>query len=367
MNNILYIGPYKENNGLGRSSRRWLRCLESDNKNNICARPIYLTQNIVFDPTETFNFPSEKNTSTQYDYIIQHGSPDMFVYNKKFGKNIGIVDIETYNIGHSGWVEKINMMDEIIVGSSFSSTALYDAGVNIPIKIIPEPYENYNMSSTDFFFYQKEQERPFIFYTIGQYFEKKNINGIALAFLLEFRDDENVKLFIKTGDYYKENHDLENIIKFDIGNMHKAIKRYPVKDNKIDILCGILKDDDICRLHHSGDCYVNAVRSDGIGACAIEAKLADSIVINTDGIGSCDFINNLNSIIVDSIDIGVYSRDFYSSKTFTPHESWKEPTIYSIRKAMRRAFELSQQEKDDMDVLFDNNIFKYKYTMSQLL
>lgn len=366
--NILYLGPYKENNGFGRSARRWLRCLESQTEHNIAARPIYLTQNTVFDPAEKTDFSTQNNTYTNYDMVIQHGTPDIFVYNKKFGKNIGVVDIETRNIVHSGWVESINMMDEVIVGSSFSANSLADSGVKIPIKIIPEPYEDYAFNNkADFFFYQNQTNRPFIFYTMGQYFEKKNILGIALAFLLEFDDSENVKLFIKTGDYYKENTDLENIIKFDISNMHKAVKRYPVKNNRIDILCGILKDEDIYRLHNSSDCYVNAVRSDSLAACPIEAKLCGNIVINTKGTGASDYFNELNSIMVDSMNVNVYSRDFYSPKTFTPYEEWREPNIYSIRNAMRKAFEMSQEELNNQNRLFDRSLFSYSNMLGKLI
>lgn len=366
--NILYLGPYRENNGFGRSARRWLKCLQSQTEHRVCSRPIYLTQNTTFDPTENHTFPTEENGADQYDCVIQHGVPDVFVYNKNFGKNIGIVDIETANIKHSGWIDNINMLDEIVVGSKFSANCLLDGGVKIPIKIIPEPYENYDFpNKTDFFFYPNKEDRPFIFYTIGQYFEKKNILGIALAFMLEFTEDENVKLFIKTGDYYKENTDLENIIKFDISNMHKAIKRYHVKNNKIDIICGILKDEDIYRLHHSADCYVNSVRSDSLGACAIEAKISNSIVINTDGTGASEYFNDLNSITVDAMDVNVYSRDFYSVKTFTTYETWKEPNIYSIRQAMRNAFDMSKQDIDIHNQLFDRTNFSYANTMSKLI
>lgn len=366
--NILYVGPYRENNGFGRSARRWLKCLESQPEHSVVSRPIYLTQNTTFDPVENHIFKTEGNSSDRYDYFIQHGVPDVFVYNKNFGKNVGIVDIETQNIKHSGWIDSMNILDEVIVGSTFSANCLLDSGVKIPIKVIPEPYQNYDFSNkTDFFFYQNEKDRPFIFYTIGQYFEKKNILGIALAFMLEFSEDENVKLFIKTGDYYKENTDLENIIKFDISNMHKAIKRYHVKNNKIDILCGILKDEDIYRLHNSGDCYVNAVRSDSLGACPIEAKLCNSIVINTEGTGASEYFNDLNQISVEAMDVNVYSRDFYSIKTFTTYETWKEPNIYSIRQAMRNAFEMSKEEIEIQNKLFDNTNFSYNNTMSKLL
>jgi len=366
MNNILYIGPYRENNGLGRSARRWLNCLISDKNNQVCSRPIYLTQNTTFHAEDTPDFTNlEKLSCSYYDYIIQHGNPDMFVYDKRFGKNVGIVEIETSNISHSGWIEKINMLDEIVVGSSVSQRSLHDSGVNIPIKVIPEPYGLYDYDNkTNFFGQNQSYQDAYIFYTIGQYFEKKNIPAIILAFLLEFDETDNVRLFVKTGDYYTDNKNLESIIKHEINNIHKAVKRHPINDNKIDILCGLLTDNDIYRLHQSCHCYVNAVKSDANGACAIEANMLNNRVINTSGIGSCDYIDRVNGLLVDSVETSVYSRDFYSHKTFTIYEQWREPNIHSIRHCMRTAYE--NNNKTDC-IRLDNNIFSYNYTLQQLL
>lgn len=366
MKNILYIGPYRENNGLGRSSRRWLKCLASDTTNNVCSRPIYPTQNIQFHNTDILEFKTETCSFNKYDYIIQHGPPDMFVYDKRFGKNIGIVEIETDNIDHSGWIEKINILDEVVVGSSLAKASLQKSGVNIPIKIIPEPYNTYEFDNKDNFFGDnKSYKGSYIFYTIGQYFEKKNINGIVLAFLLEFDEHDDVKLFIKTGDYYQSNENLEKIVKHDIANIHRAVKRYPVADNRVDILCGLLTDNDIYRLHKSSNCYVNTVKSDVNGACVIEAKMSNNTVINTNGIGSCDYINSIEDFISDSVDVSVYSRDYYNNKTFTIHEQWKEPNIHSIRSCMRRAYE--NRHLDDQLKLFDPTIFSYANTLKKLL
>lgn len=363
--NILYIGPYRENNGLGRSSRRWLKCLQSDNSHKICSRPIYLTQNTTFHDDESFDFSkSEESTCDKYDYIIQHGNPDMFVYDRSFGKNIGILEVETSHLYHSGWIDKINIMDEVVVGSSIVKESLLNDGVKVPIKVIPEPYDNYEYDNKIGFFANNQlYDDAYIFYTIGQYFEKKNILGITLAFLLEFSEVDNVRLFIKTGDYYKQNKDLENVIKNEIANLHRATKRYPITDNKIDILCGILKDEDIYRLHKSSNCYVNTVRSDCVGACAIEAQLCNNLVINTSGIGSSDYINSANGLIVDSIDVNVYSRDFYNHKTFTIHEQWKEPNLNSLRQCMRKAYDDHNMTK----IQFDTSIFKYANVLGKLL
>lgn len=365
MSNILYLGPYRENTGLGRSSRRWLKCLTSDSSNNICSRPIYPTQNTQFHDTEIFDFTTENTMFNKYDYIIQHGPPDMFIYDKRFGKNIGIIEIETDNIYHSGWVEKINILDEVVVGSSVAKMSLEHSGVKIPIKIIPEPYDNYTSNNQDNFFGSNPKyQTSYIFYTIGQYFEKKNILGIVLSFLLEFDENDDVQLFIKTGDYYQSNENLEKIIKHDIANIHNAVKRHAVKDNRVDILCGLLTDNDIYRLHKSCNCYVNAVKSDANGACVIEAKLHNNTVINTDGVGSSDYINAIQDFLVESIDTNVYSRDYYNHKTFTIHEKWKEPNIHSIRQCMRQAYE--NRENQNLN-LFDSSVFSYANTLGKLL
>ena len=184
MKNILYIGPYRENNGLGRSSRRWLNCLLSDKSNKICARPIYLTQNIDFHTEDIPDFSNSESCScSSYDYIIQHGNPDMFVYDKRFGKNIGIVEIETSNIGHSGWIEKINMLDEIVVGSSLVKESLNRDGVRIPIKVIPEPYGLYDYENKSNFFGQNQAyQDTYIFY---------KVLNLTNAYLLKILDIEN--------------------------------------------------------------------------------------------------------------------------------------------------------------------------------
>ena len=215
MKNIFYLGPYKENSGLGRSSRRLIDCLNSSSNINLSIRPVYFSQNTVFDPSEDRHLvftENEENFSPNYDCIIQHGHPEMFEYHQKFGKNIGLVEIETMDLSHTGWIEKINLLDEVVVGSLFAAQSLYDSGVSIDIKIIPEPFniEKFHKQYDNFFFNAAGYEnKPFVFYTIGQYSEKKNIKSIIVAFLLEFEKEENVKLFIKTGDYYIENMDLE--------------------------------------------------------------------------------------------------------------------------------------------------------------
>jgi glycosyltransferase involved in cell wall biosynthesis len=348
MQNTLYLGPYKESNGLGRSSRRFLDCLSIKEDINLSCRPVFFTRNNLYKESLQYN-EFEENYSDHYDCIIQHGHPSMLQYHSRFGKNIAIVEIETKNINHTGYIDHLNMMDEIIVGSSFSKNSLLIAGIKTKIKIIPEPYDIsiYTKQHKPFFEYGKD-EPPFIFYTIGQYTEKKNIKGIVLAFLLEFDKEENVKLFIKTDDYYQDHSDLEKIIQYEITQLKKAIKKNNTCD--IDIVCGQLLDIDIVRLHQSADCYVNAVRSDGFGPCAIESKICGKQLINTKHIGSSTYINSTNSIMVEAEETNVFYTNTNPYRNFSIYETWHEPNIASLRIAMRKAYEKKEIKKNNFDI-----------------
>jgi glycosyltransferase involved in cell wall biosynthesis len=295
----------------------------------------------------------EQNRLPHYDCLIQHGYPEMFLYDSRFGKNIGIAQIETKNLYHSKYIENINLLDKVIVGSLFSAESLLESGVKTQTNIVPEPYDIYSFeNSTQDFFENKDDN--FIFYTIGQFTEKKNIKGIILAFLLEFSIEDKVELFIKTGSHHIAQHTLEEMIKVEIEQIKRVVRRNPNHCAKINVLSGELSDTDMVRLHKSCDCYIDASRADGNGSCAIEAILCNKPVIATNGIGSSCYINN-NGFIIDSLLINIFSTDIHHDHTFTINELWYDPNISSLREQMRNAYDNKPVLNNDKD-LFDNRI-----------
>lgn len=337
--NILYIGQYKDNSGLGESCRRFVDCF-IESGHNLSLRPIYVTSNsmtpyINLEEHEQF----ENNTYKKYDIIIQHMFPEYMEYNHSFGKNIGIANIETMNIKHSGWIDKLNFMDEIWTGSYFSAESMTNSGVTKPIKIVPEPYKIDRSKIDPFFSYKNtEEHKPYVFYTIGSYTEKHNIKNILMSFLMEFNKNDNVRLFIKTSHPGQKNDDLENIIKFDIQNIKNIIRKPYSQYPDIDVLCGILSRKDINRLHKSCNCYVNAVMSDGFGASAIEAALYDNLVITTKNIGSSTYFNSSNALMIDSEQTTTYSSFTNIKNIYTTNEYWYSPLINDIRNQMKTAY-----------------------------
>lgn len=358
MKNILFIGPYKDSNGLGYASRRYINCLAAKSDINLSIKPIFFTNSHIQHPLDLKTFESYENAYyTYYDFVIQYGYPEYYVYDKRFGKNIGIVEIETRSINRSGWSSKLNMMDEILVNSTNALHSAYDAGVTKPIRLLPEPYNigAYEQSYNPFFV-DKKETNPFIFYTIGQYTDKKNIKGIILAYLLEFNRQDNVRLFIKTDDYDKKPEELRESIKYDINEIKVALRKSQYCD--IDYVVGRLSDQDIIRLHKDGDCYVNACKADGMGPCAIEAMLANKLIITTKNIGSSTYFNSSNALMVDSINSSVYmSNSILNKNIFTIYEEWNEPNIISLQSQMRSAYNMSKNNKDQLINNYQKQIF----------
>ena len=372
MENILYVAPYYENTGLGRSSRRYINALGADLKKNLCIRPVYFTSNIDVSNHNNVNFTEyEENQATKYDTFIQHGYPDMFVYNKQFGKNIGIVDIETMRLEHTGWIDRINLLDEIWVPSSFSKDSLLSSGAKTTIKIVPEPFpiQDYNKSlySTLFPNISNIKDNSFVFYFIGNHTEKNNILGILAAFFSEFNAHDNVKLIIKTNIYGFNHNEAEQRLGYDIENVQKALRIDNSNSIAPQLLVGDISDADILRLHSSCDCYINAVKAESLSSGAIEAALFGNTVIVTSGTGTNDYIDRINGLVVESSIGSVWSTNYFMENTFTIHEKWMEPNMSSLRRSLRSAYEMNNETKTMQASKFNKDLFSYPYFYRNIL
>jgi glycosyltransferase involved in cell wall biosynthesis len=358
MKNVLFIGPYIDTNGLGFSSRRYIDALIANKNINLTIQPTFITKSSIDNPITIDKYTQYRhNRYSYYDYVIQHGYPEIFVYDNRCGKNIGVVEIETRNIQRSGWVNKINLMDEVYVNSINGLNTLYDSNVIKPIKLVPEPYniESFSKHIDPFFTDLPNNDKPFIFYTIGAYSEKKNIKGIILAYLLEFNKNDNVKLFIKTHSYHQKLQDLDSRINFDIQQLKNSIRKNNYAD--INIVSGYISDEDIIRLHNSSDCYINAARADGMGPCAVESMLCDKMIINTKNIGSSTYFNSSNALMIDSIETNVYSPEYINPNIFTINELWNEPNISHLQSQMRNAYAYNQNQRDDLIKNYRKDLF----------
>ena len=349
--NILYLGHYRENSTLGHSSRRYIQAINNIDYVNLSIRPLYLQKNVSKNISSSI-LSLESNESNYYDMVIQDTFPEYYEYNGMFGKNICMPKIISRNLQHTGWVDKINMMDEVWVASYFAEKSLRESGVSKLIKVIPEPFDisikAKNKSDTD---------KEFNFYSISSIDKKDNLLSLLVAYITEFNKSEKARLIIKMQEC------KESEIK-DLLNQAYAISRKSSADvNEPVIIVGFVDEERMQELLNNTDCYTDTSSGSYTTASCAEALINKKICICVDGTACASYISSSNGFNIEAYSESIMSTHKYSTHNISSiYEEWKKPKIDSIKHNMRQAYELSEEQKqnkiDNINIqIFDNKQF----------
>lgn len=340
MENILYIGPYREFSGMGNAARQYIRALINTG-NNICIRPIYN----MFQP-----YPEEEighdileleaNFSKRYHKVIQHCYPHQLCYDSKFDQNIGIIHLESslYNGSLSNY---INIMDNIIVGSNFVKNTLLEKNHSISNKIhvIPEPidlevvknYKNNNKSKKDTNLYS--------FYVLADFIKRKNIEDILLAFLILSDKYENIELVIKTKSHSSASPLLEQTVEYEFEKIYNVARKNYSK--KPQVLIGDIKYDGIKYIHHNNDCIINISSGESFGYSVLEAMAFNNNTIVTNNTALSELTDGTGHVVESDVIMCVDNDRLFSIYN-TIDQQWRKPIFLSLISKMSKAILESQ-------------------------
>jgi glycosyltransferase involved in cell wall biosynthesis len=342
INNTLFIGPYRQNDGWGLASKDYLLSLLYYN-DNITSHPLYLANNIAKNIPNAI-VQSEQRKYQKYGAIIQHTLP--FSMTKKYGaKNIGLLFLENQKF-NSDSVFNLNSMDEIWVSSNLEKKSLIDGGVTTPIKKASHAIDTEGLKKIDHSMkFSKDLENTYKFYVIGEYIQRKNIKDIITAFHLEFDITEPVSLVIKTSLSGTKPKDLNLAIK----NQCKQIKdslRIRKKYHEEIIITERLSTEQLNCLHHLCDCFVMASYGEAFCRPIAEALCHNNYCILSSNLGINEDLDSEDFGLIDCypqpviLDNPSYIGDM---DIYNGYEVWYHPSITSLREKMRHAFETKPQ------------------------
>jgi glycosyltransferase involved in cell wall biosynthesis len=317
--NILFLGQYRgpDNDGWSIASRRYLGALLMTG-NNVAARPIYMAAGggKISKRIEE----AESNVLDKIDILIQNVLPDFIERHDCY--NIGVFFTETRNIKKTGWVQKINLLDEVWVNSKMEKDSLISSGVNVKISIVPIPYkvpvkepEPFNLP---------EIENKFVFYFVGENNERKNILALVQAFHREFSPEEDVSLLIKTN---------ETPLTEEINEWRQAARLRKEYIPEV-IIRNRLSEEDIHSMHKSCHCFVCPSRGEAFCIPIMDALYFNNPVICTDNIFPVSIFDP-NIIPVNSMEVPVYCKNPPMPHIYTANETWQEIDILDLQQAMR--------------------------------
>jgi glycosyltransferase involved in cell wall biosynthesis len=267
------------------------------------------------------------------DVNIIHMTPENYPkYMQKGAKNIGYTVWETSKLPPK-WVPLCNMMDEIWVPCDWNVQVFKDSGVTVPVKKVEHTIERSELVTNEEWDTNLPIQDKFLFYSIFQWTERKNPDGLIKAFVSEFSRDENVCLVLKT---YRQNSASPVDRKWVADATSNIVSLLHIKDPPpVLIAHGALPREQMLALHKRGDCFVLPHKSEGWGVPHFEAMGTGTPVIATNFGGNTEFMNKENSYLLD------YNLEPVSNmpwQIYSGRTDWANPNMDQCRKMMREIF-----------------------------
>jgi glycosyltransferase involved in cell wall biosynthesis len=341
--NILYVGPYRQQDGWGRASRDYLKALSLTGY-NVAARPIWLSNHVTNTSEQFVNELEAVVFDERPDIIIQNVLPHYGEYQHGM-KNILQLYLETSPLIHTNWPAHMQLFDEIWVPTPTEAALVAANRVDVPTKRVPMPFD-FSMMDEDIEPYKLPtlDDEDFVFYFIGEYTERKNLAALLVAFHREFHTTENARLVIKTNRGGMSPNELRAAIEENIQALYKTMRIYSRPFGYIPeiVITENLPYKDILALHKRCDCLVMPSRGESTCRPVIEALAMGNQAIVTGSTGMADAARGM-AIEVESTLIPASSTLPPVPYLYTANELWEEINILDLQASMRHAYGLRGQ------------------------
>ena len=267
------------------------------------------------------------------DVAILHHTPDTLSAMPRFGKTcLGLTTLETNEVPK--WI--INDLNEsdipaLIVPSQFNKDEFENSGYTKPVHVVPHTVGRWWWDSKlppDI-----PADRPFTFYYVGGWNNRKNPETALRAYLQAFpKPQDSVAFALKlTGGKSLEAY-INQIIKEMTGSSQR---------DDIWVWTESWSEDQIRWIHHYGDVFVSTHRGEGFGLGLLMAKLIGNRVIATNWSAPVEYLSDKQGdylLPYDMIQIeGVDQQHHHFRVSKKQKLMWADPHVEACAAAMKAA------------------------------
>lgn len=185
----------------------------------------------------------------------------------QFGRRVGFATFESSEIPDS-WIQYLNQCDAVMVPCTWNKTVFEHCGVTKPIRVVPHGISN------DFYYVPRPKREIFRFLTIGDRGQRKGFIEAISAFVINFKDREDVELVIKAREL-RESDQVMNLI-----------------NPNIRVINEDYTDAQMQSLYASADCMVFAAHGEGFGWPPREFATTGGIALATRFSGLADELDH---------------------------------------------------------------------------
>ena len=267
--------------------------------------------------------------SANFDMSFQVQLPDEWDPNLA-KKNIGVSAFVETDRCSPEWIDRMNMMDAVIVPSNHIKKIIENTGtVTIPLFVVPEWYHE-DIDNRNFTDLGIEFETSFNFLSIAQITsnnpdsDRKNLMYTIKWFCEAFEGDTDVGLIVKTNHGRGTRIDRA-ITKNKIRQLLSEVRKgeYP----KIHLIHGNLSSSEISGLykHPTVKGLISLTRGEGFGLPLLEAAACELPVIVTNWSAHLDFLN-LGKFIPIKYDMVEIDSSRIDDRIFFDGFQWANPS-----------------------------------------
>ena len=344
--NIIFRAPVYSQSGYGSHSKDIVLSLWQTQKFNLSVVPTEWGGSSLSDTGLKSNekdalfFMTNNKIHKDVPFIFAHvGIPTEF---QKIGKiNVGITAGLEANKINQDWVNGCNLMDLIIVPTTFVKETFQSSGVTTRVEVVGEGVDTtiFNNTPLDIDIL-KDISTPVNILSTGQWLpgrigeDRKGIGILIDTFMKAFENDKKVGLILKT--YINNNSSVDHTHLIERMKDIKGGKEFP----RIHVVHGNLTNEEMASLYKSPKVcgFVSMTSGEGWGRGIAEAAACDLPIVVTGWSGHMDYINSLYSKTID-FNLKQVPRNLLYTKYFTSDMVWAYPNIEDAKRKVRNLVE----------------------------
>lgn len=243
------------------------------------------------------------------------------------------------------WVEYCNLMDRVLVPSTFNLHTFAKSGVKEEkLKVVPLGIDKTLFNSRAIKYNLQGTEGLFKFLTVGEWGPRKGFDLLLKAFVQEFSLQDDVCLVLKChcngSDYEPSGEKIQKEIKALVSREKKN------KAPRIFLMPQTILSQDMPRLYRMADCFILASRGEGWCMPIFEALACGTPVIATNWSAYLDYLSDDNAFLLDVErlepvpPLGTPVDELYVGY------HWALPSLEHLRQLMRRVYHNYQEAKE---------------------
>ena len=383
MKKIVYCGQFHDLTGYGIAARSYLKALDSYISNcddvELKAYSVIIQNDVTLSDEDKnlidkYTFKSNEELEeyiNNNDYICLWHTPtplplfadERFKTTKNLtnslkrlidasAENYHLVVWETTDICDE-WKETIEYFNPkgIITACEFNRPVFEKYNSNV--KVVPHPIVQEISATPQQLNVPHRLDDKFCILTMSQWTHRKGFDKIISAFLMEFEEEDDAVLVVKT--YPSPTHPTAEHIIRDIQTAKTKTDNPKATKSKIVLITEFLGVNQMQWLFNQSDVYASATRGEGFGLTLFESVLNKIPVIAPRSGGHTDYLNEDSSYFVD----GMYDCCITSDPVYSQNSLWFETNIASLRKQLRSAYNDWKQ-----DTLKQKGLAGYEYLQS---